>query len=68
MLVKTPYFGGVINPKTNLNNELGSKFFFLSDLAYKFVNQFVFDKNHVKWAGTDFFKIICLGLNFTYEF
>ena len=28
MLVKKPYFGGVINPKTYLNHELGSKFFF----------------------------------------
>ena len=27
MLVETPYFGGVINPKTYLNRELGSKFF-----------------------------------------
>ena len=42
MLVKTPSFGGVIIPKTNLNNELGSKFFFLSDLVYKLVNLLVF--------------------------
>ena len=28
MLVETPYFGGVINPKTYLNHELGSKLFF----------------------------------------
>ena len=28
-------FGGVINPKTYLNHKLGSKFFFLCDLAYK---------------------------------
>ena len=34
MLVETPYFGGVIYPKTYLNYELRSKFFFLSDLAY----------------------------------
>ena len=27
MLVETPNFGGVINPKTYLNHELGSKFF-----------------------------------------
>ena len=26
-LVKTPYFGGVINPKTYLNYKLGSMFF-----------------------------------------
>jgi hypothetical protein len=36
MLVEKPYFGGVINPKTY--HELGSKFFFLSDLAYKLLN------------------------------
>ena len=28
MLVEKPYFGGVINPKTYLNHELGSQFFF----------------------------------------
>ena len=27
MLVKTLYFGGIINQKTYLNHELGSKFF-----------------------------------------
>ena len=27
MLVETPYFWGVINPKTYLNSESGSKFF-----------------------------------------
>ena len=45
ILVETPYFGGVINPKTYLNHELGSKFFFLNDLAYKLVNLLVFEKN-----------------------
>ena len=54
MLVKKPSFGGVINPKTNLNHELGSKFFSLSDLAYKLVNPLVFEK--------------CSWKNFTYEF
>jgi hypothetical protein len=48
MLVEKPYFGGVINPKTYLNPKLGSKFFFLSDLAYKLVNLLVFEKFHVK--------------------
>ena len=43
MLVETPYFGGVINPKTYLNHELGYKFFFLSDLAYKLVNLLVIE-------------------------
>ena len=28
MLVETPYFGGVINPKTYLNYDLSSKFLF----------------------------------------
>ena len=27
VLVKTPYFGGVIHPKTYLNHELGYNFF-----------------------------------------
>ena len=48
MLVEAPYFGGDINLKTYLNHELGSKFFFLSDLVYKLVNLLVFEKNHVK--------------------
>ena len=49
MLVKTPYFGGVINQKTYLNHELSSKFFFLSSLANKLVKLLVFEKkNHVK--------------------
>ena len=42
MLVETPYFRGVINPKTYLNYELGSNLFFLSDLAFKLVNLLVF--------------------------
>ena len=67
MLLKTPYFGGVINQKTYLNHELSSKFFFLSSLAYELVKLLVFEKNHVKWARTEFFSIIGLGLNFTYE-
>ena len=45
MLVKTPYFKGVIiKKKTYLNHELGSKFFFLSSLAYKLVYLLVFEK------------------------
>ena len=44
MLVETPYFGGVFNPKSYLNHELGSNFFFLSGLAYKLVNLLVFEK------------------------
>ena len=49
MLVETPYSGGVINPKTYLNHELGANFFFLSGWAYKVVNLLVFEeKNHVK--------------------
>ena len=32
-------------PKTYLNHELGSKFFFLSSLEYKLVNLLVFEKN-----------------------
>ena len=50
MLVETPYFGGVINPKTYLNHELGSKFFFLSDLAYKLGNLLVFEKCSCKMS------------------
>ena len=53
MLVKTPYFEGVINPKTYLNHELVSKIFLLNSLAYKLANLMVFEeKNHVKWART----------------
>ena len=44
MLVETPYFGVVINPKTYVNHELGSKLFFLISLAYKLVNLLVFEK------------------------
>ena len=44
MLVETPYFGAVINPKTYLNHELGSKLCFLSNLTYKLVNLLVFGK------------------------
>ena len=69
MLVEKPYFGGVINPKTYLNHELGSKFFFLSDLAYKLVNLLVFETFSCKMSKNwTFQKIIGLGLNFTYEF
>ena len=69
MLVKTPYFGGVINPKTYVNYELGSKFFFLSDLTYKLVNLLVFEKCSCKISKNwTFQKFIGLGLNFTYEF
>ena len=60
MLVENPYFGGVVNPKTYLNHEFGSKFFILSDLAYKLVKKM--SKN---WT---FLKTIGLGLNFTFEF
>ena len=66
MLVETPYFGGVINPKNYLNHELGSKFFFLSGLAYKFVNLFFLScKMSKNWF---ILNIIGLGHNFTYEF
>ena len=69
MLVETPYFGGVINRNTYSNHELGSKFFFLSDLAYKLVNPLVFEKNSCKMSKNwTFQKNIGLGLNFTYEF
>ena len=44
MLVETPYSGGVINPKTYSNPDLGSKFFSLSSLAYKLVNLLVFEE------------------------
>ena len=69
MLVETPYSGGVINPKANLNHELGSNFFFLSSLAYKLVNLLVFEKNSCKMSvNWSFIKIIGRGLNFSYEF
>ena len=47
MLVETPHSQGVINPKAYLNLELGSKFFFLSSLAYKQVNLLVFDEKNM---------------------
>ena len=60
--------GGVIHPKTYWNHKLGSKFFFLSDLAYKLVNLLVFEKNSGKMSKNwTFQKIIGLGLNLTYE-
>ena len=69
MLVKTPSFGGVIDPKSYLNHELGSKFFFLSGLAYKLVTLLVFEKCLCKMSKNwTFQKIIGLGLNFIYEF
>ena len=49
MLVEMHYFGGVINSKTYLNLELGSKFFLLLlySLEYKLMNLLVFEeKNH----------------------
>ena len=55
MLVETSYSGEVINPKTYLNHELGSKFFFLSSLAYELVNLFFLEIFHEKWERTDFF-------------
>ena len=55
MLVETPYSGGVINPKTYLNRELGSKFLFLSSLAYKLVNLLVFEKISCKMSNNGFF-------------
>ena len=68
MLVETSYFGGVINPKTYLNHELGSKFFFLSDLAYKLENLLVFEKKSCKMSKNwTFQKIIGLGLNFRWS-
>ena len=69
MLVETPYSVGVINPKTYLNHELDSKFFFLSSLAYKLVNLLVFEKNSGKMSKNwSFIKIFGRGLNFNYEF
>ena len=69
MLVEMPYFWGVINPKTYLNHDLGSKFFFLSSLAYKLVNLLVCEKISCKMSKNwSFIKIIGRGLNFTYEF
>ena len=63
------YFGGVINPKTYLNHELGFKKFFLCSLAHELVNLLVFEKKSFKMSKNwNFVKIICLGLNFTYEF
>ena len=67
MLVETPYFGGIINPKTNLNH-VGSKFFFLSSLANKLLNLLVFKNISCKWARTDFLFNYRSGTNFTYEF
>ena len=46
MLVETPSSGGVINPKTHLNHKLGSKFFFLSNLAC------IFLKKMLVWDST----------------
>ena len=69
MLVEKPFFGGVINPKTYLNHELGSKFFFLSDLAYKLVNLLGFEIFSCKMSKNWTFQtIIGLWLNFTYKF
>ena len=69
MLVEKPYFGGIINPKTYLNNELGSKFFFLSNLAYELVNLLVFEKFSCKMSKNWNFQIIIgRGLKFTYEY
>ena len=69
MLVETPYFGGVINPKTYFNHELGSNFFPLSSLAYKLVSLLVLEKISFKMSKNwNFVNIIGLGLNFTYEF
>ena len=69
MLVETRYSGGVINPKTYLNEELGSTFFFLGSLAYKLVNLLVFEKIVCKmsknWICS---KNIDRGLKLTYEF
>ena len=69
MLVETPYFGGVINPKTYLSHELGSKIFFLATLAYKLVNLFVFENISFKMSKNwIFFKINGQGLKWLYEF
>ena len=68
MLLETPYFGGVINTKTYLNHELGSKFGFLNSLAYKLVNLLVKKKIMQKEQIYFLFFIIGLELNFTYEF
>ena len=67
---ETLYFGGIVNQKTFLNHELGSKFFFLlHSLAYKLVNPLVFEKNSCKmkknlffffnyWSGTQLYLLI----------
>ena len=69
MLVETPYFWGVIDPKTYSNHDLGSNFFSLGSLAYKLVNLLVFEKMSCKMSKNwSFLKIIGRGLNFTYEF
>ena len=48
---KRPILKGSLIQKTYLNHELGSNFFFfLSDLAYKFVNLMVFEKNSSKMS------------------
>ena len=69
MLVETPYFGGVINRKTYLNHELGSKIIFLSSLSYKLVNLLFFNKKSFKMSKNwNFVKLIGLGLNYSFEF
>ena len=50
MLVEPPNFEGVLNPKTYLGQDLGSKFFFLSSLAYILVNLLVFEKKSFKMS------------------
>ena len=63
---KNPILERSLIQKTYLNHELGSKFFFLSDLAYKLVNLLVFEKISCKMSKNwNFQKIIGLGLNFT---
>ena len=50
MLMEKTYSGGVINPKTYLNHELGFKKIFSGSLAYKQVNLFVFEKISCKMS------------------
>ena len=66
MLVKTPYFGGVINQKTYLNHELDSKFF--SSVVWLINSEVIgfWRKNHVKWARTDFFLLQLLVWDSTF--
>ena len=55
MLAEKPYFEEIINPKTYLKHKLGSKFLFLSSLAYELVNILDFEKISCKISKNHFF-------------